>query len=311
MPKHSDKSNVIKFPQSKDGDKIKSGPKVAKEGGGRSHDVMTDYDKEQLALEKTIEAWETSGAERIALAKQALKINPDCSNAYMALASEEESGAKSVELYRKAVTAAQNSIGADWETKFEGIFWLAQECRPLLTAMGALAMELQWEDELQEALTIYRKLMKLDPEDNQGARYKFAGCLYEANLDEELEQLLTKYNDDVGASLLYTKALHLFRKNGPEKETTEALLTAYRANNFVPLFLAEVMEEPDGEPGYYTPGGPDEAAEYAEENMYLWYETAGADKFMADTLEPLLRKTFKDQEMVDDAMAELRSGDEK
>jgi hypothetical protein len=65
-----------------------------------------------------------------------------------------------------------------------------------------VVISLQWEDELQEALSIYREMMELNPSDNQGIRSQLAGCLYEAGCDEELEKLLSRYRSDPSAASL-------------------------------------------------------------------------------------------------------------
>ncbi|MBI4534152.1 MAG: hypothetical protein HY711_09425 [Candidatus Melainabacteria bacterium] len=105
-------------------------------------------------------------------------------------------------MYRKAVAAGGRALGSDWETKYKGVCWLAHETLPVMRAMARLAMDLQWEEELQESLTMYRKLMELNPNDNQDIRYQLAGCLYEAGCDQELDKLLTAHDDDPSAALL-------------------------------------------------------------------------------------------------------------
>ncbi len=94
-------------------------------------------------------------------------------------------------------------------------------------AMAMLAIDLQWEDELDEALTINRKLMEWNPTDNQGVHYNLASCLYEAKCSDELDRFFVKYDDEVSASLSYIKALHIFRKYGASERTNQALLKAH------------------------------------------------------------------------------------
>jgi len=90
--------------------------------------------------------------------------------------------------------------------------------------------------------------MELNPNDNQGIRYLLANCLYEARCDSELEKLLSDYSGDTSAFLSYTKALYLFRKFGASKRATKALIEAFQANKYVPIFLSDIVEMPDESP---------------------------------------------------------------
>jgi tetratricopeptide (TPR) repeat protein len=284
-PKPKDKSNVVKFP----------GPKSTNKKS-----------PSELAEEKLIEALEFEGKKQVALVKEALEIDPDCSNAYLILASLEKDVTESVKLYRQAVKAAQKALPPKWEQQFKGVFWLAHETRPVMRAMAALAMALQMDDALDEALTLYRKLLAFNPNDNQGIRYQLAGCLFEAKCDSELEKLLAENKDDTSAALVYTRALYLFRKHGANDLSTRVLMAAYKSNKHVPLYLSDVIEMPETPPTFIGFGDDNEAIAYVMDNNFMWIETPGSMKWMADSLEPALRKDFDNKAMVDDALEELR-----
>jgi tetratricopeptide (TPR) repeat protein len=137
-------------------------------------------DKLHLAQKKVYDAWECSGKTRETLAKEALAISEECADAYLLLAEGTRDRQERIKLFRKAVAAGRRALGSNWEIKYKGMCWGALETRPVMRAMAELAMDLQGEDELTEALALYRKLMELNPNDNQGIRYLLAGCLYEA-----------------------------------------------------------------------------------------------------------------------------------
>src|SRR3546814_12011116 len=69
------------------------------------------------------DAWEASGAERVALARAALDISPLCADAYVLLA-EEEAGSQqdSLALYRQGVEAGERALGDEFEG-LSGHFW--------------------------------------------------------------------------------------------------------------------------------------------------------------------------------------------
>jgi tetratricopeptide (TPR) repeat protein len=262
----------------------------------------------RLADEKVALALESKGKERTELANQALALDVDCVDAYMLLATSESNDADTaIAFYKQAVEAAKNNLPKNYEKKYDGRFWKARETRPLMQAMASLAMALQMNDELEEALTLYRKLMKLNPEDNLGIRYQFAGCLFEANCDEELEKHLIDHGDDHSAALLYTRALLLFRRHGANNLATQALLKAYQANFYVPLFLSDVVEMPDEPPMSIGYGDDSEAIAYVMDSDYMWAGTPGAMSWMADMLEAPLRAEYKDKELIDAALEQLRT----
>ena len=287
MTKRTAKSNVIPIPKTKSRKASKA-------------------ENLQLAQDKVYEAWETTGKKRVALAREALAISEDCADAYILLAEESKDGQQRIELYRKAVAAGSRALGRDWETKYKGVCWLAHETRPVMHAMARLAMDLQWEDQLQESLALYHKLMELNPNDNQGIRYQLAGCLYEAGCDDELEKLLAANKDDPSAALLYTKALHLFRKSGASKRSAKALLDAFKANIHVPIFLSDIVEMPNEPPASIGFGDDREAVAYVMDHGHLWWDTEGATEWMAEALAPELYKAIDEQDLVEEVLKALK-----
>lgn len=263
-------------------------------------------DKLHLAQKKVYDAWEASGETRKKLANEALAISEDCADAYLILAEELRDRQERINLFRKAIAAGRRALGSNWETKYKGMCWGTLETRTVMRAMARLAMDLQREDELTEALGFYRKLMELNPNDNQGIRYLLANCLYEARCDSELEKLLSEYSDDCSAALLYTKALHLFLKTGASKRATKALNEAFQENVHVPIFLSDIVEMPDEPPESIGFGDDREAVAYVMDHGYLWHDTEGAVDWMAETLAPEMRKVFEDQELVEEVIKALR-----
>ncbi len=135
-----------------------------------------------------------------------------------------------------------------------------------------------------------------------------ASCLYEAGCDEELEGLLKskQWEDDPSASLKYTAALLLFRKTGSSKAAEEALKIAFKANRYVPIYLSDEFEMPKNPPDYIGFGDESEAIVYVMQASYLWGDTEGADKWMAETLANDMRKVLEDKEAVEIALKALK-----
>src|SRR3546814_15155439 len=86
------------------------------------------------------DAWEASGAERVALARAALDISPLCADAYVLLA-EEEAGSQqdALALYRQGVEAGERALGDEFE-ELSGHFWGFLQTRPYMRARAGLAI---------------------------------------------------------------------------------------------------------------------------------------------------------------------------
>ncbi len=289
MTKENPNSNVIKMPRRT----------------SRSRAGASPAERLRMAKEKIYEAWETTGEARMRLAKEALAFSEDCADAYLLLAAASDDGQKRIEHCRQAVAAGVRALGVDWESKYKGICWVADETRPVMRAQAQLAMELEEEKNFEEALTIFRKLMTLNPNDNQGIRYLLISCLYRADCGDELESILKKNSGDTSATVLYTKALHFFRKDGSSKRSDKALKDAFKENKYVPIFLSDTVELPDEPPSSIGFGDDREAVAYVMADYDLWWCTEGATAWMAQKLESSIRKSFDDKELVDDATAAL------
>jgi tetratricopeptide (TPR) repeat protein len=258
----------------------------------------------EQAQQLIYEAWEEpSESRKKQLAEKAIGLSKDCADAYIIMAECAKTDAR-VGWYRKAVAAGERALGKGWEKRYRGIGWDAIETRPAMRAMEKLARTLQWEDEFDEALALYRALLELNPNDNQGTRYWLAPCLLEMRRYDELNQLFKAYPNDAGATFPYTKALARFIKYGATDLSTAALKAAYQSNPHVPKFLADFYELPDQSPDIVEIGEETEAIAYAVDNAYLW--EADALIWVADVLGPQLKMQIKDPDEYKEFMQHLR-----
>lgn len=116
-----------------------------------------------------------------------------------------------------------------------GHFWGILETRPYMRARQGLAACL-WElGEHKEAIEHYQQMLELNPGDNQGIRYELAGWFLDEEMDEDLGELLGRYEEDVSALWVYTRALLAFREGGATEKATNALEEAMETNPYVPL----------------------------------------------------------------------------
>jgi tetratricopeptide (TPR) repeat protein len=242
-------------------------------GGRQAEDAIAE------AQQIMYDAWDqTSRPARIALAHKALAISPACADAYVLLAEEEAKSAdEALRYYRKGVEVAEQTLGTKGFKEFAGHFWGFLETRPYMRARAGLAATLCALGDVDAAISHYRAMLTLNPNDNQGIRYVLARCLMKKGDTEALKQLLKQYDEDGSSLWLYTRALVAFRENAPNDTGAEELVTkAWRANSHIPAVLIGTKKATSSTNGYVTMGGEDEAAHYVEEWGFDWLTTPGA-----------------------------------
>jgi tetratricopeptide (TPR) repeat protein len=228
------------------------------------------------------QAWEVpSLIRRIALARNALAISPDCADAYALLAEATTSPAKTLELYRKGLQAGEPVLGKSAFEDNVGSFLGILETRPYMCARAGLAQSLWHCGQPDEALTHWHGMLRLNPNDNQGIRYVLAARLLELGRDRELAALLKEHADDGRAYMLWTKALFAFRTQGDNSKSRRALAEALASNSHVSPYLLSLKPLPCELPDYTGLGDESEAMALATEHIKAWQMTRGALPWLA------------------------------
>ncbi len=239
------------------------------------------------AQEIMYEAWEErQPKKRLALAKEALEVSPDCVDAYVLLAQE---SAKSIEevidLYRKGVEAGERALGKEMFEEEAGDFWWILETRPYMRARAGLAQSLWVAGRFEEAVEHYWDMLRLNPGDNQGIRELLMPCLIELDRSKEAEELFNEYKEDFMAVWKYSRVLLDFRKHGDSSKTKKSLKAALERNKHIPAYILGRKKIPRYVPYYYSPGSKEEAVLYANGNRVAWAATQGALDWLAAVVE--------------------------
>lgn len=230
------------------------------------------------------DAWEEEDeSRRVQLARRALKISPDCADAYSLLAEAADTLEKSRDLYQKGVQAGERALGESF-VELEGMFWGMLETRPYMRARFGLAHSLWLLGERRQAVAHLQEMLRLNPNDNQGLRYVLMNWLLERGEDQALGELLDRYPSDIAADWWYARALWLYRTQGASAEATRTLREAITRNAFVPLYLLGRKPLPDYLPDRVGIGTEDEAASYAAEALHAWRASDGALTWLAQQL---------------------------
>jgi tetratricopeptide (TPR) repeat protein len=241
-------------------------------GGGEQFVCQPAHRAEDLVYD----AWEATGARRAALARQALALWPDCADAYVLLAQETASLEEARELLERGVAAGERAIGRKAFAQDVGHFWLVFETRPYMRARAALAAVLWRLGRHNEAAGHQRELLRLNPNDNQGLRYRQTLWLLTLESYDELDELFVAYHDDGAPGLIYTEALAAFRRRGDAGTSRDLLAQARKLNPHIPAYLTGRKTLPKQRPAYTVFGEQTEAIDYAAGAGELWASVPGA-----------------------------------
>lgn len=203
------------------------------------------------AQELLYKAWETpSKKQRIRLAKKALSISGDCVDAYVLLAEDEAKTVQAAHSHYSAGVAVGERILADEFEEMVGHFWGIVETRTYMRARAGLESTFWLQGEYDSAISHYKQLLYLNPNDNQGIRYILLTCLLSHGTAEEVEDLLGAYADEGSAVWCYSWALFTFRKEGNSSLAQSKLQDALQMNIHVPEFLLKRRRLPRQLPDY-------------------------------------------------------------
>src|SRR6185437_10219062 len=186
--------------------------------GGQAED--TPLSQAQKLVDEAYSA--PDGAAQVALARRALEISPDCTDAYVLLAENAGSRKEALELFRKGVEVGTRVLGPATFEQAAGSFWGLLETRPFMRAKLGLADTLWTLGRRPEAVEQLEELLRLNPNDNQGVRYSLAAWLLNLDRDDDLERLLDRFDED-SAAWAYTRALLAFRREGDSPEARKLL----------------------------------------------------------------------------------------
>ena len=220
-------------------------------------------------------AWEAkTPAARRKAARKALAIDLDCLDAYVVLALEAESDAEKIALLREAVRIGDR-LFAPVLDQDEMHWWGFIGTRPFMRAQQNLGLALSDVGDYEEAEAVYRRLLALNPNDNQGIRTLIVEILMTDDRLDDLRDLLNQYPDDFQIEMAMAS---LFVEMRDGKPTTVLNRRADAINERNPFVLAQLagLGSPESKiefsPYGIAVGSEQEAFEYAERSGRAWQQ---------------------------------------
>jgi tetratricopeptide (TPR) repeat protein len=236
---------------------------------------------------------------------EALRLDPTLADAHNGLAdvAEERGDWETAEAhYRRAYELARDALGSESPRAFH--WWLELETRPYMRARQGLGWVYWQTGRYREALGEYEALLRLNKNDNQGARYVI-GPLYQLAGDLEgalraYERFVKHYPDDIGdPHHAFCWGLSLYEA-GRKPEAVSRWRQALFQNIYIALLLlGERLPEEAIWVGSNL-GWPDYAEDYLDLYGALWERVSGA--------RGCLRRLWLDPEMRADVRRWLELG---
>ncbi|MEH7157992.1 SEC-C metal-binding domain-containing protein [Neobacillus drentensis] len=234
---------------------------------------------EERARNLIYDAYQSDGQQRYKLAEEALKLNPNCTDAYVLLAEKTKSLEEAILLYEKGIKAGERELGKAFFKENKGYFWGLIETRPFMRAKLHYAEALSQLGKTIEATQQFEELIALNPMDNQGVRFSLFVNYMDAEEFQKAGNLLKEY-DDGDAQHIYNQLLLEVMERGFTAKVAKLLKEAKKVNKFVINYLTGKKRLPAYPPEFYGFGDENEAIVYADMHLHLWRKIDGLAKWL-------------------------------
>jgi hypothetical protein len=279
----TDLAPVIEFPKNKGsqaeknmrtGSPVNTLPSAADKPAKKTTGRKVSRRDEERARNLIYDALQSDGKQRYKLAEEALKLNPNCVDAYVILAEKTKSLEEAILLYEKGIQAGERELGKNFFKENKGYFWGLFETRPFMRAKLHYAEALSLLGKVEEAARQYEELLELNPMDNQGVRYSLFVAYTNLGDFAKAHALLDQY-DEATAQHLFNKLLLELVDNGFTARAELLLKGAKKENKYVIPYLTGKKRLPAYPPDFYGFGDENEAIVYADMHLHLWRKIDG------------------------------------
>jgi len=239
---------------------------------------------------------------------QSIEIDPTYADGYNHLANiawRKGDWRQAEGLYRKALELAEPEV----KDIPKGGFWLILESRPYMRALHGLGLTAWKQGRLEEAIGIFKQMLEINPNDNQGVRYLMGPLYHQLENLEEAARWYEQGGDD--PHNLYNYGLALIQQNKLEK-AARILIFAIFANPYIaPMLLDDKLPKRDW---WHSISWAE--PEYAEEYMVeygSWWEKDDLPLYFLRAVwnSGEVQQNLKDFIATRRAMKKTKSGEER
>lgn len=234
------------------------------------------------AQDLVYDAWEAPTDKReFELLQEALRIDPGNIDALWGVLNHQPVPiADEIEILRNVVALAAKRLGPDAFERLAGAFWGVHETRPYMRVRERLAETLRLAGRIEEAIAEWEGMLKLNPNDNQGMRYKLLASYLTLNRLDAAARLFERY-DECGLSIVFSwgRVLERFVREDLAGAAS-ALEAARKQNPYLERYLLARTRLPKRLPERYTMGSNEEALCFADVLRMAWDAHPKARKWL-------------------------------
>lgn len=251
-------------------------------------------------------------ADALALCRQATEIDPGCVDALLMIADHE---IDDPEEFRKALddicAVGARELGTAFIRRNAGSFWSLVETRPYMRALAAYAETLRTDprrDFRERAPVVFAEMLRLNPNDNQGAREPYASLLLELGRSAAAQELLDAYEEDDSLTMEWLRAIALLALGREREAQVRASRAAIRNVHVLP-YATGARRMPRTRPGEHAVGvdSPSEALHAAALLLPIVRATKGLKAWLRE-IDPSSRASGSTHESSPASDAGSREG---
>jgi tetratricopeptide (TPR) repeat protein len=245
---------------------------------------LPSFPKESLTIKEQaqdliFEATELPNEKGYQLALKALKMDPDCIEAYEYLGSLEPIPETEILYYKNGIEIGRRIFANNYFKDSIGHFWMIHETRPFMRCMQAYADCLAEMGRYRDSVSVFEEMIELNSNDNQGVRDQLLIYLIKINEFNKFRKYDKMYKDDLGACMSFNRALFAFKTEGSSPNSNGLLQKAIKSNkHVVPKLISKTIKV--NMPEVYGIGDDNEAKYYIFFAHKIWYETDGAMEWL-------------------------------
>lgn len=181
--------------------------------------------------------------------------------------------------FNTAVSLCKSSLPSDFDQKTHKISWYEIDNRPFLRACHALGLEYQDFELYDEALELYRFILDVNPDDNQGVR----GLVCECYLDlKQYNEFIAFYDSNrdgsmTGMDISYALALIALGRTDEAKSWIKSTVAIY--GKIWKELIKKTHRRPKSpmyDMGFVSAYGADAAYEYWSRYSKYWKQVEGS-----------------------------------
>ena len=209
-------------------------------------------------------------SKALKLAKKAYEKSNDCFDAILFQVELEDDPIKAQNLLNNGLNNEKKRLEKEGFFKENNIghFYGIYETRPFIKGLSYKADMLVDNKKIDEAVRTLEEIIRLNDNDNTGARTKLLSLYAYLKDEEKLLNLYNKYKKDKSLGM-YLPPFYYYLFKGDEQNAKKYLKLANKSNkNYIKLFKGTIKEKEDSNifDGTYSPGKVSEVLNFMFEN---------------------------------------------